>query len=337
MSKMMNKISLFGFILIGGCFMLTTACRNGELISAGLSAEERYSILREHNDLRQQVAMGQISGQPGAANMQEMVWDDELARRAQSWASQCIYEHDPNRFDDRFSIGQNLAIIWSSAPLEVGDFPGRVRKWFNEVNIYRWGQGWTVRTGHYSQMIWAQTNLVGCGFSYYRKDGRYSKLYVCNYGPAGNVAGRLPYQPGYPQCDGYGMQTSKQFPGLCRVDDYENSINGVQTPYVYSPYDPRYSRPGPSSVSNHNQYYNNKNQLETKTSRPSTSTYRQNIGYQSGNGRSLNQVNQPEVRYVTFRNNENRSLPTAPLDNINKAIAGYRWDLLFKDLLREIV
>lgn len=53
---------------------------------------------------------------------------------------------------DRFTIGQNLAIIWSSAPLDLSDFPGRVRKWFNEVNIYTWGQGWTVRTGHYSQV-----------------------------------------------------------------------------------------------------------------------------------------------------------------------------------------
>jgi len=243
---MMNEISIFGFILIGGCFILTTACRSGQLISAGISEQERYEILREHNELRQQVAMGQISGQPGAANMQEMEWDNDLARRAQEWASQCLYEHDPNRFEDRFTIGQNLAIIWSSAPLEVGDFTGRVRKWFDEVNIYTWGQGWTVRTGHYSQMIWAQTNLVGCGFSYYRAQGRYNKLYVCNYGPAGNVAGRLPYQPGYPKCNGYGMQTSKEYPALCRVDDYENTIDGK--PYVYSPYDARYSRPGSSSA-----------------------------------------------------------------------------------------
>ncbi|XP_063703640.1 venom allergen 5-like isoform X2 [Culicoides brevitarsis] len=246
MSKTTHKKLLFGLVLIGTCIVSIAGCRNGQLISDGLSEEEKYEILREHNMLRQQVAMGQVSGQPGASNMQEMEWDENLARRAQQWASQCIYEHDPNRFDDRFSIGQNLAIIWSSAPLQEGDFPGRVRKWFNEVNIYTWGQGWTVRTGHYSQMIWAGTNLVGCGFSYYRAQGRYNKLYVCNYGPAGNVAGRLPYQPGYPKCTGYGMHTSKDYPGLCRIDDYENTIDGK--PYVYSPYDSRYSRPGSSSA-----------------------------------------------------------------------------------------
>lgn len=73
-----------------------------DLTADGLSEDEKYAILREHNMLRQQVAMGQISGQPGASNMQEMEWDEGLARRAQQWASQCIYEHDPNRFDGEY-------------------------------------------------------------------------------------------------------------------------------------------------------------------------------------------------------------------------------------------
>lgn len=161
---------------------------------------------------------------------------------------------------------------------------------------------------------------------------------------SGNVAGRLPYQPGYPKCNGYGMQTSKTYPGLCRVDDYDNSIDGVNRPYVYSPYDSRYSRPVSSSVSNHNnQYYNNNNNnnhIETQTSRPSTSTsYRQNISYQSGNGRSVHPISQqqPDVRIITYRGNENRLPGTAALSNLNKAISGYRWDLLFKDFLKEIV
>lgn len=86
-----NKSFLFiCFLLFHGHFMAT---------ADGLSEDEKYAILREHNSLRQQVAMGQISGQPGATNMQEMEWDENLARRAQQWASQCIYEHDPNRFD----------------------------------------------------------------------------------------------------------------------------------------------------------------------------------------------------------------------------------------------
>ncbi|KAK1116458.1 hypothetical protein K0M31_019045 [Melipona bicolor] len=46
--------------------------------SAELSCEEKQTILDEHNRLRQLVALGQVSGQPSAANMREMEgfqWD----------------------------------------------------------------------------------------------------------------------------------------------------------------------------------------------------------------------------------------------------------------------
>lgn len=86
----------------------------------GLSEDEKYDILREHNMLRQQVAMGQISGQPGATNMQEMEWDENLARRAQQWASQCIYEHDPNRFDGECIIIFCFVVIASQIDGNIG-------------------------------------------------------------------------------------------------------------------------------------------------------------------------------------------------------------------------
>lgn len=44
------------------------------------------------------MAQGRVANQPGAANMQEMVWDDELSAKAQQWANQCTFEHDPSRY-----------------------------------------------------------------------------------------------------------------------------------------------------------------------------------------------------------------------------------------------
>jgi hypothetical protein len=61
----------------------------------------------------------------------------------------------------------------------------------------------SVVTGHYSQMIWADTNRVGCGFTSYRDNGTLeTNLYVCNYGPAGNFIGLPSYKVGRPcsQC-----------------------------------------------------------------------------------------------------------------------------------------
>lgn len=43
------------------------------------------------------MATGRFPGQPGAENMREIVWDDELAARAQKWAENCDFNHDPHR------------------------------------------------------------------------------------------------------------------------------------------------------------------------------------------------------------------------------------------------
>jgi hypothetical protein len=54
----------------------------------------------------------------------------------------------------RFIMGQNLGLLWSTAALadDDGDFPSRIRNWFNEVQKYAWGAKWSVKTGHYSQV-----------------------------------------------------------------------------------------------------------------------------------------------------------------------------------------
>jgi len=64
---------------------------------SGITEQEKEIILQEHNRLRQMVATGRYPGQPGAENMREIVWDDELANRAQQWADNCQFRHDPHR------------------------------------------------------------------------------------------------------------------------------------------------------------------------------------------------------------------------------------------------
>lgn len=51
-------------------------------------------------------------------------------------------------------MGQNLAIIWSTAPLAPNEatFSSRIQNWFNEVQKYAFGARWTPKTGHYSQV-----------------------------------------------------------------------------------------------------------------------------------------------------------------------------------------
>ena len=56
--------------------------RQGCAMYDGLSQSDKDTILAKHNELRSKVANGKQSGQPPAANMKKMVWDEELAIEA---------------------------------------------------------------------------------------------------------------------------------------------------------------------------------------------------------------------------------------------------------------
>ena len=53
--------------------------------------------------------------------------------------------------------------------------------------------------GHYSQLVWAETNRIGCGMARYT-GGSYgnNQLYVCNYAPGGNYLNQPVYKVGSP-------------------------------------------------------------------------------------------------------------------------------------------
>ena len=61
--------------------------------------------------------------------------------------------------------------------------------------------------------------MVGCGYAYYDDPKRgFSKLYVCNYGPGGNLVGSSMYQVGFPglmKCGDFKLKQSSKYIGLC--------------------------------------------------------------------------------------------------------------------------
>ncbi|XP_046819084.1 venom allergen 5-like isoform X3 [Vespa crabro] len=148
-------------LLIGALFLrllsfdkVLANCMGKKILRSGrISCEEKQIILDEHNRLRQLVALGQIHGQPGAANMMEMLWDDELADVAQKWADSCAETHDNYRNVRRFAVGQNIARTWTTRPPGPYDSEPNWRRqisgWFNEVQHYH--TGYSKTTGHYTQ------------------------------------------------------------------------------------------------------------------------------------------------------------------------------------------
>lgn len=113
------------------------------IISAsGITAEERSIILQEHNRLRQIVATGRYPGQPGAENMREIVWDEELAARAQKWADNCQFRHDPHRTISKLSQLRNYPL----SPL----FPIQNPLTENSQELVR------VRAEHVARILWLE-------------------------------------------------------------------------------------------------------------------------------------------------------------------------------------
>ncbi|KAE8740329.1 hypothetical protein FOCC_FOCC014177 [Frankliniella occidentalis] len=136
-----------------------------------------------------------LDGFASATDMQTLKWDTELETVAQVWADQCDYGHDQCRNVERFPVGQNIAMTGGSGGY-TSELPKKVMMWWDEYKLYRYKDGTFVfnhDTGHFTQMAWAKTNLLGCGRSTYVDKGFTNEYLVCNYGPAGNVQGQKMY------------------------------------------------------------------------------------------------------------------------------------------------
>jgi len=166
--------------------------------SGQVSPADQQSIINTHNDLRRQVAKGrETQGKPGpqppASNMRQLVWDADLARAAQVLTDRCNFGHDTSIPAGPWSgYGQNLAAGG------YGSWENAVKAWYNEVaNFDNSGVGKYVfdpNTGHYTQVVWANTYAVGCGFTVCSTG--WSPIYACNYGPPGNYINQPIYTIG---------------------------------------------------------------------------------------------------------------------------------------------
>jgi len=193
----------------------------GTVYYNGITSQDQAYIVDQHNKLRSQVAQGRTI-QPPASNMRQMSWDNELAMIAQRWADQCQYGHDcaSCRKTSRFNAGQNVFLTIEHR-FDSTKWARAIQAWFHdEIRIFPKSHVYPfvfrTKTGHYSAMVWAHTNKVGCGVTTYNHGGRIGRLYVCNYGPAGNIPGAAMYQIGNSctRCPKY-SQCSYSYPGLC--------------------------------------------------------------------------------------------------------------------------
>lgn len=195
---MHSSRSLLALLLLP---LLLLAATTG--LAGALSDDEKRVMVELHNLYRAQVS-------PPAANMLQMRWDEELAAFAKAYAQECVWGHNK----ERGRRGENLFAITD----EGMDVPLAVEEWYLEREHYNLSTATCdpgQMCGHYTQVVWAKTERIGCGAHFCEKlqgvEETNIHLLVCNYEPPGNVKGQKPYQEGHPcsQCpSGYRCENS---------------------------------------------------------------------------------------------------------------------------------
>ncbi|KYQ51243.1 Golgi-associated plant pathogenesis-related protein 1 [Trachymyrmex zeteki] len=110
----------------------------------------------------------------------------QLCKTSQDWANILAAK---GRLEHRANIdyGENLYCMWSSNPKTVIGGEEPVNEWYAEEAQHQYGkEPTTLKTGHFTQVIWRDSTELGVGMARNRNGEVYV---VCNYNPAGNFLG----------------------------------------------------------------------------------------------------------------------------------------------------
>jgi len=150
-------------------------CQSSDIVhkdSAFVSA-----ILQKHNTYRT------------ALQLPPLIWSAALAKDALVWAEH-LAEVDKGQHD-RSIVGKEGENLWwgTAGAFSYSDMVGF---WGNEKAAFQYGvfpDCGKGMIGHYTQIVWKNTQTVGCAIA---GNGKNDYL-VCRYGPPGNVYGEKPY------------------------------------------------------------------------------------------------------------------------------------------------
>lgn len=153
-----------------------------------MGQNEKMEIITTHNLLRNQIAtQTTVIGPklPYAVNMIQMYYSEALGAKAQSHADNCNFAHsDPeDRKQPQFQVGENIYRARHVNGSPQKSWKEAIEAWFSEVKNFGGKSvaefaGWE-NTRHFTQLIWAYSYFIGCGFAAYTEQpGMLTYLYV---------------------------------------------------------------------------------------------------------------------------------------------------------------
>lgn len=194
----------------------------------------RSFIVSEHNILRSIQAQSRL-GYPAASNMRKMMYKEELEFLAQCWANRCTYKRDYcNATPDFKYVGQNVYVNHKHMETytDIQMIREGFKKWKLDMIDYSpkdiLSYPYTSKWVSYTQLIWSESEYVGCGISVFGTFINKKFVVVCNYAPSGNIFNKAVYNPGSvcTKCP-KGYFCSKESPGTLCVKNESAKDNWV--------------------------------------------------------------------------------------------------------------
>ncbi|KAL7641606.1 UNVERIFIED_CONTAM: hypothetical protein RMT77_007479 [Armadillidium vulgare] len=216
-----------------------------KIIYNEVTEEEKIFYVEYHNNLRNEIATGIAASEndtffPTAANMEEIVWDEELANMAEANVKRCSMEPtcDKCRQTTEFeNVGENLFIMLGTAEVNMSNDEASLemalRDWSNEKRFYSPSdisenttegnelEHSASKYKNFQKMIWWNTSFIGCAkIAFSRRNEEIEVLFTCYYAPGGDYQREPLYEIGEPcsMCHGKDRICSIEYPGLCSAE-----------------------------------------------------------------------------------------------------------------------
>lgn len=106
-------------------------------------------------------------------NASPLSWNDTLASYAASHTSGCVFQHTKGPYGENLAAGTDQSV------------EAAIDSWANERASYNFADGgFSMGTGHFTQLVWKDTTNVGCGRIYCNRTGTPGWFLMCEFYPA---------------------------------------------------------------------------------------------------------------------------------------------------------
>ncbi|KAL1414450.1 hypothetical protein MTO96_000854 [Rhipicephalus appendiculatus] len=186
-------------------------------LTTTLSDDIKKALVTKHNDYRSKVASGGLDTFAKASNMKKLKWEDALEKTAQATADKC----EDTR--EKTASALDTDNLDATSPAVDKFVDSIVDKWyaghasFKPADLDSYPAATDDAGENFAQLVWADTESVGCGFKHYKPKKDPTKpvaILACNYYPGLKAAAQV-YKKGDPCVDcgtGYKCDSTKLCP-----------------------------------------------------------------------------------------------------------------------------